>query len=280
MKIALCTLVLNEIEWLEKLYQQHKNWPGLVKWVFVEAADQVYASTNPELVSSEGLSVDGTSEFLQYLASKDFRIQYIPFGFTANANPALGKIAARQAYLDALIEIAPEFLLILDADEFYLHQDQILVNTIMENEIKEVRHFCFQFTHPWHPKSIIDYPLFSKEVVGGFWKMRHTKGVRWSAGLSYTSNHQRPDDPSLTGDLKMYEEPHCIHMAFASDHLKRKAKNEYYKSRGENRDKQRKWYCDSRACFETWRPGMSLPRGAKVIDYTGQIPECFISVEK
>ena len=146
MTIALCTLVLNEMEWLEKLYAQHRDWPELVKWVFVEAADRVYANTNPDLVSPTGLSVDGTSEYLTDLASRDGRVQYIPFGFTTNRNIELGKVAARQAYLDVLKEVAPDFLLILDADEFYLHQDQSLITSIMENESKSVRHFCFQFS--------------------------------------------------------------------------------------------------------------------------------------
>ena len=49
MRIVLATLLLNEMEWLPKLYEQHKDWPGLCGWVFVEAADRVYANVNPEV---------------------------------------------------------------------------------------------------------------------------------------------------------------------------------------------------------------------------------------
>ena len=69
MSIVLSTLCLNEMEWLDKLYAQHKDWVGLEKWIFVESADRVYAETNPDMVSSSGLSVDGTTEFLRELAA-------------------------------------------------------------------------------------------------------------------------------------------------------------------------------------------------------------------
>ena len=72
--VALCTLCLNEMEWLARLYEQHRNWPGLLKWVFVEAADVVYAKTNPDMVTSFGLSVDGTSDYLRNLSREDSRI--------------------------------------------------------------------------------------------------------------------------------------------------------------------------------------------------------------
>jgi glycosyltransferase involved in cell wall biosynthesis len=280
MKLALCTLVLNEMEWLPKLYEQHKNWPGLVEWVFVEAADKVYAETNPELVSADGLSVDGTTEYLTRLAAIDKRITHIKYGFTKHKDPALGKVAARQAYLDYLVDIRPEFIMILDADEFYMQADQSIINNIMESEDSSTRHFCFQFTHPWHPACIQEEPLFTLEVVGGFWDMRHTKGIRWSTGLRYAGNHQRPEDPDLAGNLKFYSEPSCIHMAFAASHTLRKAKNDYYKARGEAADRRRRWYCESRSMFETWKPGDSLPRGAEVKWYRGPIPECFINEEK
>ena len=38
--IALATLALNEMEWLPLLWEQHRAWPGMVRWVFVEAADR------------------------------------------------------------------------------------------------------------------------------------------------------------------------------------------------------------------------------------------------
>src|SRR4051794_7463634 len=38
MSVLLATLCINEMEWLPRLYEQHKDWPGMAGWVFVEAA--------------------------------------------------------------------------------------------------------------------------------------------------------------------------------------------------------------------------------------------------
>ena len=89
MKLTLCTLVLNEMEWLSKLYEQHKNWPAVEKWIFVESADRVYAETNPDMVSTKGLSTDGTTEFLDELARSDSRVTHIKYGFCSAIDRAI-----------------------------------------------------------------------------------------------------------------------------------------------------------------------------------------------
>lgn len=275
MKIALVTLCLNEMEWLPKLYAQHKDWPHLVSWVFVEAADVVYAKTNPGLVSAEGLSVDDTSNWLQSLAKEDPRVKYIPYGFSRHEDPALGKVPARQAYLDYLEEVTPDFFVVLDADEFYCKADQAMVNHRMASSRDKFRHFCFGFTHIWHPAALKDEPLFRYEVMGGFWGMPHTKGVRWAPNLRYTDSHQRcmcGDGPEM---MQRFPGPKCIHMAFASDPEHRAAKHRYYEDRGEA-GSRRDWYVESRKAFEKYRPGTNrLPRGARVVSYRGPIPEVF-----
>jgi hypothetical protein len=266
------------MEWLPKLYEQHKDWPNLTKWIFVESADRVYAATSPHMVTTEGLSVDGTSQFLQDLAFCDPRIIYIPYGFCSNSNPALGKIEARQQYLDALLDVAPEFLMILDADEFYMRSDQSAINQRLRVSGGKYRHFCFQFTHIWHPQSIDYAPLFQYEVTGGFWDMRHTKGIRWNKDLRYSTNHQRPEVGNERGAMATFNKPHCIHMAFASNPAMREAKHTYYINRGEGVVDGRQWYVDSRDMFRTWSPGMNLPRGARVQEYRGPIPEAFNAI--
>ncbi len=90
MSIQLNTLCLNEMEWLPRLYEQHRDWHGMGHWVFVEAADRAYAEANPDMVSKDGLSIDGTSEWLADLAKRDDRVIYIPHGFTGHENPAQG----------------------------------------------------------------------------------------------------------------------------------------------------------------------------------------------
>lgn len=275
MRLVLCTLCLNEMEWLPKLYEQHRCWPGLLRWIFVEAADVIYAQTNPSLVSDKGLSVDGTSDFLRDLARQDGRVEYIPFGFSRHEDPALCKVPARQAYLDAVEPYHPDFLVILDTDEFYTYAGQEKINETFRGTGLDKHCYCFQFTHIWHPACLASEPLFQYEVCGGFWGMRHMKGIRWTHRLRYTNNHQRPEAHQGWGKLVFFEQPHCFHMAFASNLQTRVAKHAYYATRGEAVDHRRCRYVASRKCFEDWRPGQRLPKGAEVRPYTGDIPEVF-----
>ena len=72
---------------------------------------------------------------------------------------------------------------------------------------------------------------------------------------------------------RLPDAPQMIHLGYACDRVNRVAKIKYYEARGEAVDPKRKWYTESRAMWENWKPGMELPRGAKVIPYTGPIPE-------
>jgi hypothetical protein len=282
MNIALCTLVLNEMEWLPKLYEQHKNWPGLVKWVFVESADQVYAQTNPRMVDRCGLSTDGTTKYLHDLAYCDPRVVHIPYGFSNSANPAQGKCESRSQYLRALDDVKPDFFFVLDGDEFYPKVFQQQVNDLMWMCHRSHTGYCFKHLHPWRPPSIQNEPLFRYEVTGGFWDIPLCRGWRWNSGLEYAKNHNTPQDSNgvmLDCRLKRLDErretPYCVHMAFSSDVKNRHAKHQYYADRGEAVDPKRSWYVESRAAFETWKPGDQLPRNARVMFYDGEVPECF-----
>src|SRR3990167_4588316 len=248
MKIALCTLVLNEMEWLPKLYSQHKDWPNLIKWVFVESADKAYAEANPHLVNHHGLSVDGTTEFLSNLAKTDERIIHIPFGFSSNSNVAQGKCESRQQYLNAINPIEPDFLIVVDADEFYTQFDQMRINRYLSSD---TGHNAFIFRHRdiWRPSSISKEPLFSYEVRGGFWDIPYCRCWRWFPRLEYSTNH---NTPSLNGigldtNLKRFDKivgnlPEFIHMGFACNPKIMAAKNRYYVQRGEGKTDHRQWY--------------------------------------
>lgn len=109
-------------------------------------------------------------------------------------------------------------------------------------------------------------------------------------GMRYLTNHNTPTTPSgvmMDRNLKDHRNrkiafrgvstPQFVHLGFASDPKYRKAKNEYYKERGEGTTDHRGWYVQSRDAFNTWKPGDVLPRGAIVIPYSGDIPECFAS---
>ena len=281
MSVLLGTLCLNEMQWLPQLWEQHKNWPELASWVFVEAADAVYAATNPTLVSSEGLSVDGTSEFLAQLAERDPRVVYIRHGITSNPNPAAGKIAARQRYLDIAENVKPEFVIAIDADEFYTRNGQAELLRWMRKYPKN-NSFVFHRREIWRPPSIVTRPLFTYEVVGGFWAIACCHWWRWQAGMHYGDCHNSPyggDGVTLHKTLMRLDKerraPQMIHLGYAADLAYRVAKCNYYAARGEAEDPTRSWYVRSRAAWESWTRKTALPKQAKVIPYKGDVPEVF-----
>ena len=292
MRICLCTLVLNESQWLDKLYKQHKNWKGLIKWVFVESADRVYAQTNPKLVTKDGLSTDDTTAFLEDLAKRDDRVVHIKHGFCSSPDKAQGKCEARNQYLSQMESVEPDYFIVVDADEFYTNEAQERINELLEKTSREamlrvgdtIWSICLKHREIWRPPFFAnkpEVPRFSYEVVGGFWSIPYCRIWKWFPGLTY-HNHNTPSlnaGASLDRYMKRLDHdadsPYLVHMGFASRLETRAAKNRYYEERGEKVDRRRAWYCDSRRAFETWTPETVLPRGAKVISYTGPIPECF-----
>ncbi len=282
MKTLLATLCLNEMEWLPRLYEQHKDWPNMVQWVFVEAADRVYAECSPNRVTSKGLSVDGTTEFLTDLAEKDSRVVHIPHGFTGHKEPDQGKCAARQRYLDVAEEVKPDFVFVVDADEFYTFDDQRRIQIIMENDTKHSS-FCFPHTHPWRPPSIAHRPLFYYGIKGGLWRIGFVRGWRWAPGVCYRANHNHVESSngvSLCKTMADFREsitsPHCVHMGFTAPLKDRIPKHKYYEARGEGQGDGRDFHVKNRAEFETWQEGqLVLTKRAKIRKYVGPVPECF-----
>lgn len=295
MSILLATLCLNEMEWLPSLVECHRAWPGLTHWTFVEATDRVYAATNPDRVSPEGLSVDGTSEFLADLASRDPRVTYIPHGFCGADDPAQGKVEARQRYLDAAEQVQPQFVVVVDSDEVYTHAAQrSITQALYLTQFSGAHAWTFRQRHIWRPPSIADRPLFDLEVTGGYWSVPHTRAWRWEPGCRYRANHNWIEDRHgrflhKKGSPARCDQtagtPECIHLGFASSLASREAKHRYYVARGEGREpgrlgRRRQVYVDCRRSYETWQPGDVLPHGARVVKYNGPVPECFQQQEQ
>lgn len=286
--VMLATLCLNEEQWLENLYQQHKDWPGLVAWVFVEAADRAYADANPERVRPDGLSIDRTSELIEEMQARDSRVYYVSHGWTGHADPALGKCTARQAYLDIAEKIQPEFVISVDADEFYTYADQARILNVMRSN-PESWGFIFPRREIWRPPYYSfqeRWKLFSREVVGGFWGIPCCHWWRWQPGMHHRTCHNTPYTAAgVPLNERMFDGrdavklghtiPEMVHLGWAAWPETRKAKNLYYARRGEEVDPKRSWYVESRSAWEGWRKGRPLPHDAKVIPYNGPIPEVF-----
>ena len=293
MRLMIATLILNEMEWLDKLYEQHKDWPDLCKWVFIESADIAYAASNPSLVSSSGLSVDGTSERLAELASKDSNIEYIPYGFSKNNDIAQGKCESRNKYLEIADKIEPDYLCILDGDEFWTHGAQLNFNKWVGLSKTKLA-YSFQHREIWYPPYLRErkHNIFDFEVVGGFWDILYCRGWRWVKGMRYKDNHNTPTTPDgvsmdkflkhhnkkaiwISNNTNYLNAPQFVHMGFASNLTMRSAKNRYYEDRGESKDRKRMWYTESRKAWESWTPSVYLPKNAKIRKYDGDIPEVF-----
>lgn len=287
MRVFLATLVLNELEWLPKLVEQHRNWPGLVGWCFVEGADVAYAQANPEMVSKDGLSVDGTTEFLEYLTSRycgDHSIcTHIRHGLSRHSDIAQGKCEARNRYLDVAEQLKPDVVVILDCDEMYPYASQeALTHCMRPINCRHSLGFCYRQREIWRPPSCSHMPLLSQEVVGGLWKMHHCHVWRYVKGMKYERSHVWPQ---LSGGGLMSQrmarfDNHAgstewLHLGWASQARTREAKIKYYHARGEGVTDHRKSQMECRDAWLDWKPGDSLPHGARVIPYSGPVPEVF-----
>lgn len=277
MKIMLATLCLNEMEWLPKLVEQHHNWPDLVNWTFVEAADCAYAAVNKDMVSRRGLSVDGTTDFLAKLCSTRDGFYHEPVGLVGHTDVAQGKCEARNTYLDHAEKVKPDWIVVLDADEFYSLDDQRHINAQLA--ALRVQSVLYRQRHVWRPPSIMGQDLLQYEVMGAYWSVPHIRVWRWRPGIRYTKNHNHPETPrgiSLAANTRRLISPHnpqCVHTGFASLMTSRMAKHRYYKARGEGPKDGRQMYVACREAWESWLPGDALPAGAQIFPYSGPRPE-------
>jgi hypothetical protein len=280
LRIVLATLCLNEIEWLPALWEQHQTWPGLVGWIFVEGADREYAKVNPDLVRENGLSRDGTSLFLAGIETMDPRVRFVRHGFFGGNGSAQGKCEARQRYIVEAWAFAPDWIIVIDADEFYTRRDQARIVEMLKGVEQDA--VLLRQRHIWCPPGFQPESDsgFDTEVVGGYWDVPHCRIWRWIPGMEYKTNHNWPEVNGRYLTTSMYrfhpDDPQCVHMGFASTGRMRAAKHRYYQSRGEGPKDGRQKYVECRAAWETWKPGDTLPQGAKVIQYDGPVPEVFI----
>ena len=182
--------------------------------------------------------------------------------------------------------VKPDYVLTLDADEFYTHKhQQHLDDKMMQEDIADG--LPTRYRNIWRPECINSQPLFQYEIVGKFWSIVVCKLWKWFPGLRYKDNHNAPfhnrrySNKNLDFSyLRRAGAPEFIHMGFACESKYRLAKNRYYIERGEKDEKNRRQprKIESRALFETWKPGDTLPPENEVVEYTGPIPECFDEV--
>lgn len=270
MKLQLCSLLANEEEWLLKNYDQHAGWPGLARWAFVHGVDVAYGAASPHMATADGLSTDRTGELLDDLARRDPRVTVIHHGWMRHHDAAQGKCAGRNRYLDVAEWVKPDYLWVVDLDEFLARSEQLAANAAL----CRYGGVALQQRHVWAPPGSGLAP-FAREVVGGYWDVPHPRGWRWRRGMRYTTNHNLPAGVRCEV-LSRGQAPACVHLGFASSLESRQAKARYYVARGEGRLDRRGPYVESRRCWEVWREGDPLPFGARLVPWDESLtPEVF-----
>ena len=283
-RVVLAAIVLNEEEFLSQWIDQHMGWPGLEAMVVVEGSTLIYGERNPDAVSVEGLSMDGTSRLLRLAEAKyPGKFIYVPFGW-ADGPQAQQKRTLRDAYCEVADTIDPDLLIVLDGDEFYTYRDQERILTLVR-ETPDYLSWRLAQRHVWRPPSIYDEELFQHEVVGGYWDVPHCRVWNWMKGSRYLDNHNllshvdRPFDAADMFEAQRWDgTPECLHLGFARAPEHRMRTNAYYVARGEGQEKglvKRGKYVDCRSAWETWETGKELPHGSRVIPYQGPIPEVY-----
>ena len=280
MRVAMGLICLNEEEFLWDFYTQHCGWPSLVRMVLVHGADRLYGTANPSMVTGDGFSIDRTAEILQEIAAIDSRVTVIRHGWMHHVKPDQGKCDGRNRYLEVMEAERPDIVVTQDADEFVTRADQQAINDKVAR-IPELNAFRFAQRHAWRPASIAHLPYFTYEVVNGYWKVPHCRVWRWKPGMRHRDDHNTPRDGHgalLTDRLYVgdHGDPEVIHLGFARSAVNRLATNKFYEARGEVVSRPKHVEC--RRAFADWQPGQKLPQGAKVIPWTGPVPEVFREV--
>jgi glycosyltransferase involved in cell wall biosynthesis len=262
MNISVGMIVLNEEEFIEKNLKQHYQWSGLNvhQIIIVEGAVKLFPTRN---ITSDGLSTDKTAQIIQDFPDPENKITFVQ-GYWQD------KSHQRNEYAKRILDTT-DYLLVIDADEFYSKTQQKNILYFLENNRCGWHSILFPQIHLW--KS------FNKQVVGGYWAVPHLRLYKWQPNFHYEQNHN--EIIGLDGhnynvrDSGFIDtnEIHCIHFGFARSEKFVRDKQDFYYNRGEKTT--RPMYSDCREIWFNWKPGDLLPHDAKVIPYKGEIPEVF-----
>lgn len=264
-KITFGTILLNEAKFIGMNLIQHYDFCD--QWILVEGACQGYPTRK---VTSNGLSMDNSASQILIFPDPLDKIRLIQHGWTKSEGEN-AKSELRNQYIKYC---KGEFLVVVDADEFYLHDDFKLA--ISEFEDPKVYAITLPQVHFW--KNINNF------IIGEYYDIAHTRIYRHITGMKYISNHNFPEIGGKTGPMLghkkiprtmkknndgayRYEEPCCFHMGFAKDADDMRDKSDYYINRGEattrpvTTSSRDAWFTDN------------LPEKCVVYKWSGALPE-------
>lgn len=268
--IAFGTILLNEQKFIAKSLFHHYDF--FDKWVLVEGTCLGYPTRK---VTDLGFSKDLTSKMIKVFPDPKNKIMYIPYGWTVQEGED-AKSELRNRYLRYIDE---DYLVVIDADEFYLKND--LVEAFSKFGDKNIYGITLPQVHFW--KSTKQY------ITGEYYDISHTRLYKNIVGMKYIHNHNFPEingkyihelghykykrTQIKKGEGYIFEEPKCFHMGFAKDYDDMKDKSDYYVNRGE--DETRKTTTASRAAWFT----DELPDKCRVKQWSGELPEVLKEVK-
>lgn len=270
--IALGTILLNEQKFIGLSLFQHYDF--CEKWVLVEGTCLGYPTRKVTLL---GLSKDKSSDIIQLFPDPLNKIKYVQHGWTSSGGED-AKSELRNAYLKYISE---DFLVVLDADEFYRKHDLVEAFKVFKNSNDHA--VVLPQVHFW--KSTERY------ITGEYYDISHTRIYKNMPGMKYIRNHNFPElNGTFTYELGQFKfsrtqiekgnktfdwkEPRCYHMGFAKDYDDMRDKSDYYVNRGE--DITRKSTTESRAAWFDDK----LPEKCRIKKWSGEIPFVLRKVNK
>lgn len=233
-RITFATILLNEQKFIGRNLCQHYEMCD--EWILVEGACQGYP---PRKVSEKGLSLDKTEVLINIFPDPLGKIVYVQHGWT-KATGEDAKSELRNSYMKY---VNSDFLVVVDADEFYLKEHFSAALDKLSNPL--VMAVTLPQVHFWKDTS--------QFITGEYYDISHTRFFRHLKGMRYVKNHNFPEingkyvhelgqtkftrtiKETVSGKKKYhYMEPSCFHLGFAKDFDDMRDKTEYYLNRGES----------------------------------------------
>ncbi len=265
MNIAVCMIVLNEEEFIEKSIENIYDWKAVKQIIIIEGADRKYPR---EAVNCKGLSVDNTAQLIRNFPDPKHKITFIQYGFVED------KRKLRSQYSERINEDT-EIVYCKDCDEFLIEEDFPIFEEIFIPQ--QIESWTFPVVHLWHGLDL--------RVLGGYADLVHTRFFRYISPFRYFHNHNWPRNEhgvvigSTLGANVRYNRnaepgiPRIIHFGFARNRARRELDNQFYVNRGELKDRPKT--CEFRQFHAEWRPGLTPLPGISIEPYTGKMPREF-----
>lgn len=268
--LTLGTILLNEQKYIGSNLIQH--YMHCDEWILVEGACLGYP---PRKVSEKGLSLDATNLILRLFPDRYNKLQLVEHGWTK----AAGEDAKSELRNEYMKRCSSTYLLVLDADEFYL--PEVIDRTLLRFDDLSIHSITLPQVHFW--KDLTSF------ITGEYYDISHTRFFRFIPGSRYERNHNFPEvNGEFLHKIKnhkvhrkivemkncpgsyQYADDCCYHLGFAKDFDDMRDKSDYYINRGE--DKTRVTTTASRAAWFS----NDLTDNLKVRNWGGVIPSVLL----